>query len=152
MQLDQKFLILIMSLVMFFLASYMLVTGSDYLMVGIDPYDRLPLGTPITWFGLVSLPLAVYYGSRLIRQTQTRLYRVFRWMIFTAIVGAVLWLPIAYLLSGNLTFTFGNASGFQGSNMAMLIFWNYSFAIPVLAMGVLLGHVIYTSISRIRHR
>ena len=57
------------------------------------------------------------------------------------ILFGLFWIPISYLLAGNLSFTFSEKEGFQGGQSAMNCFWFFNYGIGVGTMFILLAHV-----------
>jgi hypothetical protein len=53
----------------------LLFTGAAILVRPLWGGSPVPLGTPITWAGLVALPLATYLGVRRFRQPPDKWYR-----------------------------------------------------------------------------
>ncbi|MDX1315189.1 MAG: hypothetical protein R3356_06780, partial [Eudoraea sp.] len=52
---------------------------------------------------------------------------VFALLLKILIILAVFWIPISYLLAGNLSNTFTEKAEFQGGQLAMKIFWFNSY-------------------------
>src|SRR6056297_3392645 len=105
----------------------LLVTGSNLLIIPLDNSKSIPFGTFITWTGMVSLPLTIYWGIKELRKPLSKLNRI-------------LWVPISYLLAGNLSFTFSEKETFQGGQIAMRWFWRLSYGIGI---GAILTLIIY---------
>lgn len=61
-------------------------------------------------------------------------------LIRMVIVLGILWVPIAYLLAGNLSFSFSEKESFQGSQEAMKWFWHLSYGIGIGAVTVLIAY------------
>ena len=51
---------------------------------------------------------------------------------------AILWMPISFLLAGNLSFSFSGSKEYQGGPTAARIFFAFSYGIAVLSIMVLL--------------
>jgi len=56
------------------------------------------------------------------------------------ILLAILWVPISYLLAGNIAFTFTESITFQGGQQAMKLFWYFIY---FLSLGPLFIVSIY---------
>ena len=113
------------------------VTGSSLLLVALDNNDSIPLGTFITWLGMVSLPMTIYSGIKELRNPTRKLSKILSPLLKFIIVLGILWVPLAYLLAGNLSFTFTEKTSFQGGQMAMKTFWILSYGIGIGALSVL---------------
>jgi len=50
------------SVVWTFIAIFLLTTGSDLLLIDIGYGSNFPLGTLVTWAGMISLPFAILLG------------------------------------------------------------------------------------------
>ena len=135
---------LLAALLVFILALILLFTGSPLLELEIlgDPY--LPAGTLITWFGMIALPAAIYWGIKEMRQPGSQITRFLSGLLKVLLILAILWAPICSLLAGNLAFNFSEVQGFQGGQTAMRMFWWYSYGLPVESLLLLL---IYWSTS-----
>ncbi len=116
----------------------LLVTTSPLLTVSLNTTNTIPLGTFITWLGMICLPLSIYWGIKELRKPSTKLYTYLAYILKTLVVLAMLWVPICYLLSGNLSFTFTEKDTFQGGQLAMKWFWRFSYSIAIGSILVLL--------------
>ncbi|SFR52348.1 hypothetical protein SAMN04490243_2581 [Robiginitalea myxolifaciens] len=131
--------LLIIAIVLFFL-----ITGSSVLMIALDEAGSLPLGTLLTWLGLIAVPLAIYWGNQSFRKPEKPAEIWFSRLLKFAIVLAILWVPLAYLLAGNLSFSFRGQEEFRGSDRASIWFWRLSYTTVILPVLILLSHWIYT--------
>jgi hypothetical protein len=132
---------LFVSLVIFGLSLYLLVTGSSVLMLSLSGSKNIPLGTFTTWLGMIALPLIFYFSSKGFREPQSKTARVFALLLKILIVLAILWVPISYLLAGNISNTFTEKAGFQGGQLAMEIFWinSYLTAAAPIVLAIAFG-------------
>ena len=121
----------------------LLLTGSSILNLAIDQEGRLPLGTLLTWLGFIALPLAIYWGSKSFRKPQKPVEKWLSRTLKFAIALAILWVPISYLLAGNLSFTFRGQEEFRGSDRASIWFWRLCYATVILPLVILLSLWIY---------
>ena len=115
------------------------------------PLDReqtIPLGTLITWAGMVSLPLTVYWGIEEFRKPSSKLNRVLSGILKMIVVLGILWVPISYLLAGNLSFSFSEKETFQGGQDAMKWFWRLSYGIGIAAVLIMLVYWISILIGK----
>lgn len=127
------------SMIVSIISLFLLVTGSSLLTLALDTADRIPLGTFITWAGMISLPLTLYWGCRELRNPTTTLNRILAGSLQVIIMLGVLWVPISYLLAGNLSFSFSEKETFRGGQIAMKWFWwlSYGICIGTLFIGII---------------
>ncbi|MEM9857464.1 MAG: hypothetical protein AAF843_08915 [Bacteroidota bacterium] len=118
----------------------LLVTGSPLLEITLNYNQSIPLGTFITWTGMISLPLTIYWGVKELRNPSSQLNRMLSGFLKIIIILGILWVPICYLLAGNLSFTFSNKETFQGGQVAMRWFWWLSYGIGIGALLILIVH------------
>lgn len=114
------------SLIVTFSIITLLVTGSSILMIALDDANSIPLGTFITWAGMITLPLTIYWGIKELRKPSSKLNKVLSRFLKIIIILGVLWVPISYLLAGNLSFSFSEKETFQGGQAAIRWFWRLS--------------------------
>lgn len=115
----------------------LLVMGSSILNMNLNKQNSIPLGTFITWAGMISLPLSVYWGINKLRIPQTSFERLLSIGIKVIILLGILWVPISYLLAGNLSFSFSERETFQGGQSAMRWFWRLSYGIGLGTIVIL---------------
>ncbi|GMN09508.1 hypothetical protein MTsPCn9_00360 [Croceitalea sp. MTPC9] len=128
------------SLIVTFSTIILLVTGSSLLMIAMDDANSIPLGTFITWAGMIALPLSVYWGIKELRKPSEKQNRILSGFIKIIIILGILWVPISYLLAGNLSFSFSEKETFQGGQDAMKWFWRLSYGIGI---GSILTIIVY---------
>jgi nitrate reductase NapE component len=132
------------ALVIFVTSLALLVTGSPLLNMTLSEALGLPLGTVLTWFGMMALVMMIWFGSKDLRQPATRRDRVYRRTWFVLLALAVLWPFVSYALAGNWSFSFRWQEGFRGSSRAADWFFRYSYAVvllPVLFALVRIAHL-----------
>lgn len=129
-----------------------LSSGSSILTIGLDKENTIPAGTFITWLGMIALPLSVFLGCEKLRRPDTVFQNILSGIIKTVIVLGLLWAPVYYLLAGNIAFVFTEKTTFQGGQLAMQLFWINSYAIPALAIAVLITYWISALVNRIRSK
>ncbi len=128
------------SLTVLTISAVLLVTSSPLLTVGLDKNDTIPLGTFITWAGLISLPLSIYLGISELRNPTGSLNKILSGMLKICIAGAILWVPVSYFLAGNISFTFAERETFRGGQTAMILFWRFTYGIGIGSILILLGY------------
>ena len=124
-------------LVVTFSTIILLVTGSSLLTMPLDSSNTIPLGTFITWAGMISLPLSIYWGVKELRIPTSRLNSILAKVLRLVIILAMLWVPLSYLLAGNLSFSFSEKETFQGGQTAMIWFWRLSYGIGTGAVLII---------------
>jgi bacteriorhodopsin len=112
----------------------LLVTGSSLLTIALNSDETIPFGTLITWTGMISLPLTIYWGIKELRKPSRKLNRILSVFLKIIIVLGILWVPISYLLAGNLSSSFSEKETFQGGQDAMRWFWRLSYGIGIGAI------------------
>lgn len=128
------------SLIVFIGTGFLLLTGSSVLTISLSRSTNIPLGTFTTWAGIASLPLALYFGIRKLREPTSIKDRFLAYILKILIGLAILWMPICYLLAGNISFSFTEKAEFQGGQLAMQIFWYFSYFV---AAGPIILFLIY---------
>ncbi|MCO4823050.1 MAG: hypothetical protein KC469_13350 [Flavobacteriaceae bacterium] len=126
------------ALILTLIVIILLVIGSSLLSLALDREESIPFGTLITWTGMISLPLAIYWGIKELRQPSRELNRILSRFIKIIIILGILWVPISYLLAGNLSFSFSEKETFQGGQDAMKWFWRLSYGIGIGAIFILI--------------
>jgi hypothetical protein len=140
----------ILSLGIFILSLYLLATASPALNYPLGKDDTLPLGNFITWVGLIALPMALYWGVGQLRTPGDGLYKILSSAVKALIFLSILWLPISYMLAGNMNFNFGEVDAFQGGQLAMKLFWGLSMGIPLSVLLLFLLHILIRLIRTFR--
>jgi hypothetical protein len=130
----------IITLILTLISLSLLISGSSVLTMPLDREGTIPLGTLITWAGMISLPATVYWGIGALRKPTGKVNRLLSGFLKIILLLGVLWVPISYFLAGNLSFSFSEKESFQGGQQAMQWFWRLSYAIPI---GTFLTLVLY---------
>jgi hypothetical protein len=130
-------------------AVLLLITGSKLLVVPVCERHHLPLGTIITWLGLVALPLSILASSENLWNKRS----FGKWYAFAlklCITLSLCWGFISYLLSGKWNFTFsGSSPTYVGSGEAGEHFWMITYTIAALPLFVGLLFSVHLLVSRI---
>ncbi|MDY2587955.1 hypothetical protein [Winogradskyella aquimaris] len=66
---------IIISLLSILTVIALLVTGSSLLTLALFKDNAIPLGTFITWTGMFSLPLTIYWGIKALRKPTNKLQK-----------------------------------------------------------------------------
>jgi len=131
----QRRVAVIMALGIIVCGAYLLATVSPWLLVEPAGLPGLPLGTLITWAGIVSLPMASLLGFHRFLNRDSRLAKISKSLMICLLVLSVSWGFVAYGLAGNWAFNFSNQTdAFQGSIAAGEIFWAYSKLIVAMTL------------------
>lgn len=128
------------SLAVFIASLTLLVTGSSLLDKSMSQTHNIPWGNLTTWLGMIALPLSVYWGSNKLRRPDTGFRKYLFLLLKGLIILGILWVPISYLLAGNVAFNFSSTEGFQGGQSAMRWFWRLSYGIPIASLIVVFAH------------
>jgi len=115
----------------------LLVTGSPLLTISLNREKMIPFGTLITWAGMVALPFSIFWGVKELRKPSNQINRILSGFLKIVILLGILWVPISYLLAGNLSFTFTEKATFQGGQLAMRWFWILSYGIGIGSMLII---------------
>ena len=135
-------ILFISSLLVFLIVAFLLFTGSSVLLVALSEDPYFPLGTLITWLGLIALPMSIYWGVKNFRAPKRRIHKFLSNLLKLTILLAILWVPISYGLAGNWSNTFTESATFQGGQLAMKLFWYFSYGIPIASIAVMIIHFI----------
>ena len=119
------------ALILTLITIILLITGSSLLTMALGSNKSIPFGTLITWVGMISLPLTIYWGIKELRKPSGKLNKILSRFLKIIIILGILWVPISYLLSGNLSFSFSEIETFQGGQTAMKWFWRLSYGIGI---------------------
>ena len=118
----------------------LLAAGSSLLTIALDKDESIPVGTLMTWMGMISLPLTIYWGIKELRKPSSKLNSILSGLLKIIITLGILWVPLSYLLAGNLSFSFSEKETFQGGQDAMKWFWRLSYGNGI---GAILTITIY---------
>ncbi len=141
-------LLFILALIVFIVTLILLITGSNLLLISLSSTQNIPSGTFITWFGLIALPASILLGTNRLYFPKNSLDRLFKKLILLPLILAILWVPISYLLAGNLSNTFSEKAVFQGGQDAMKLFWIFTYSIPILSLGLYLLYGIFSAFRK----
>ena len=139
---------LIVSLVVFCAASYLLVTASPVLLHPISDSLGMPWGTLITWFGLLSLPALVFFMFPGALKATTPIQRILKGLWLLSLVLALVWPLVSFYLAGNWSNSFKPQEEFRGSTRASVYFWNLVKVTALLPLGVFFGFLLDRFLGR----
>lgn len=125
------------------ITAVLLATGSEILVKSFFNLS-VPLGTFITWIGIIAFNYLLFSVQRKIKNpvSQAAFYRLF---MKAFLLIAFLWGFVSYALAGNWSFTFEPSETFRGSNEAARFFWYYSYAVvlsPIILLLILTIHIL----------
>jgi hypothetical protein len=140
--------ILLLSVLTVSLVASLLISGSSLLTVPFIEDVDMPVGTILTWFGLICLSTAFLASSEPLWQRRG----FSRWYAYALIICLVLstfWGLSSFSQSGKWNFTFSRSSPtFVGSAEAGKIFWMISkttASAPILIYLVYRAHRLFSS-------
>jgi len=116
----------------------LIVTGSPILNRPLNDNSTFPLGTFISWIGIIALTLTVYFAFIRILGSKSSKYRILRFVFKSIIVLASIWGFIGFILADNWAFTFQNHDKFRGSIDASRYFWIYTASLVLLPIIIIL--------------
>ena len=120
---------------------FLVVTGSPILNKPFIKDSTLPLGTLISWIGIIALTLTIYCIFNKIHSYNSKNHKILRYVFKGIISLASIWGFIGFLFANNWAFTFQNHDKFRGSIYASLFFWIYTATLvlfPILLIIILL--------------
>lgn len=126
------------SLTILIITLVLIVSGSSLLSLTLDQNESIPLGTFITWFGIISLHLSIYLSLNRPKNLSKTILKKLMPILKSLLILAILWMPICYLLAGNLSFTFTDKIEFQGGQLAMKWFWRFTYGIVIAPIIILI--------------
>lgn len=138
------------SLVVLLLTIFLLVTGSSVLTIPLDENNTIPLGTFITWAGIISFPIIIYTGIKELREPTGVFYKYLSNILKIVLVLAILWVPICYLLAGNISFSFAEKESFQGGQLAMKWFWRFSYGVGIGPIAIVMIHWVLLLVKKMK--
>ncbi|WP_224484037.1 hypothetical protein [Robertkochia aurantiaca] len=133
------------------LTLFLLATGSSLLTISLNDSGTIPLGTFITWAGMIGLSLTIYSGIRDLREPAAGIHKILALLLRFVLVLAILWVPLSYLLAGNLSFSFSQTTAFQGGQTAWKLFRYLSSIIGVGPLIILLFYGVSLIFKRKRY-
>lgn len=143
----RKLILLALISVLIFCA-VLLASSSHWLLVPIDREGSMPLGTLVTWLGLIVWPTLVYMVFFKRMRGITSLKLVYKTFFPALIIIAVLWGPVSYLLAGNWAFNFTNAQDtYQGSSAASALFWKFSYTVAAMPLLMLIVYFVHMRLA-----
>lgn len=123
------------SLIILISCLFLILRGSPILNIPLIKEGTFPIGTLISWIGLISFNIAIYLIFNVIHKSNRSIDMIFRFAFRSIIILASLWGFIGFLLANNWAFTFENHVEFRGGIGASQYFWIYTASLvlfPVL--------------------
>ncbi|WP_019038496.1 hypothetical protein [Psychroflexus tropicus] len=74
--------------------------------MALDQAETIPLGTFMSWFGMIALPPSIYWGVKEFRQPTRKVTKYLSVLLKVILILGILWVPISYVLAGNLSISF----------------------------------------------
>jgi hypothetical protein len=103
--------------------------------------SAFPLGTIVSWIGLIALTSTIYLAFNKIDRASNSAHKKIRIAFAGIVILAFSWVLIGFLLAGNWAFTFQNHDEFRGSIEASRYFWIFTASLvllPVILFLILL--------------
>ncbi len=135
---NKRTLLLLISIILFVITLTLLVTGAEILTYPLLEKPYFPFGNLLTALGFVALPCIFFFGRKRFYEPLSKRDRIFARLFKFVIALSALWIPVSYLLAGNLSNSFGNSDSFQGSQAAGEVFWVYSYSLAALPIVLFL--------------
>jgi len=143
----------IIAFLVFIAAVLLMTSGEAFLSRPMFYFVPMPWGNWITWVGFIAFPLSIYYGFSAVRRPKKRFMGLMHILLKLNLILAILWVPISYLLAGNITNSFsGSATGFQGSPKASEVFWGFNIFLIFLPFSILSAVGIQTVINLLKSK
>jgi hypothetical protein len=117
---------------------FLIITGSPILNKPFIKDSTFPLGTVISWVGIIALTLVIYFIINKIYSSYSSNYKILRFIFKSIIILALLWGFIGFLLANNWAFIFQNHDKFRGSADASRYFWIYTATLVLLPILLIL--------------
>lgn len=130
-KIEMKKIPFFISLMLTLLVILIFIFCPHLLTFALDKNNSIPLGTFITWLGFISYTLTFYFGIKRLQSPKKSHEKVLAYVLKSIIFLAILWIPISYLLAGNMTFTFTESITFQGGQQAMKLFWYFIYFLTI---------------------
>ena len=137
----KKHFLLIQCVLVFFFALISLALGAEYLYLPLVKKPFFPFGNLLTAMGYIAFSSIFYFLFIMKVSGKTELRKLFSKLFKYNIILSFFWMPIGYILSGNLSTSFGRSDSFQGSAFAGEIYWIFNYTllgIPFLLLFVFL--------------
>ena len=146
-------LALIVPLIIFATASVLLISASPLLTYNLSKKSFFPLGTIITWVGIISLPTFIFLAISGFRKPNNILEKIFKWIFLNLIAISSVWGILGFVLAKNWSFTFSNtAEGFRGGTAAGYWFWNLTYILVLLPVLITIIYFLFSLFKRILQR
>ncbi|WP_163714370.1 hypothetical protein [Mangrovibacterium lignilyticum] len=126
------------SSVIFISCLLLVATGSPILGNPVLKDSTFPIGTIISWAGLIALLNTTYLVFNKNGYSHQSSFRLLRLAFQSMLILASAWGLIGFLLAGNWAFTFQNQDEFRGSIEASQYFVAYTVAIVLVPVFLLL--------------
>ena len=126
------------SSIIFMACLLLIVTGSPILSKPVQQDSAFPIGTIISWAGLVALVNTTYLVFNKISHSYQSNFKLLRFAFRSLLILASTWGLAGFLFAGNWAFTFQNQDEFRGSIEASQYFLGYTATIVLFPVFLLL--------------
>lgn len=121
----------------------------EVLLISIIKSTYLPLGTFITWIGLISYVSFFYYLHQLRMISKLAVLKIIGKLFTSLRFISYFWGFIAYLLAANWSMTFyGSISVFRGSYDASLYYWGVIYGLLIIPVLLFFISLIVNRLNR----
>lgn len=116
-------------------ATIPMIMGAKILLYPLVKEPYFPFGNLLTAIGLIGFSGMFYFGIYSLYFPLSKREKIFSKLIKIAVALSILWIPVGYLLSGNLSNSF-NGTDLIGSVPKSTLFWIYTYGIIVFPIVV----------------
>lgn len=134
------------SIVVFLICLLFVLSGAPLLSKSIS--GDLVFGTLVTWLGVIALPLSILTGFSKLYKPIIKRDKNYSLIFKFLLLLAVIWGFISYGLAGNWSFRFNETRVFFGEIENSTLFWNYTYAIIVLPILLLVIYRIQVKLTK----
>lgn len=93
--------------------------------------------------------LTFYYGFNGLNKPQNKIEKILSITLKIFLIFSILWLPISYMLAGNISFNFTETTSFQGGQTAMKYFWIFCYILLIAPLLISSIHSILKLFKRV---
>lgn len=102
-----------------------------------------PIGNILLWPMVVAYPMSIFFGFKSLLNPKNEIEIVFSRIIKSLILLCLLWMPINYLIAGNLSFNFNGTYYVFAKISKQDIFWDYNYFIAGAPFSFLVLYSLY---------
>jgi hypothetical protein len=106
--------------------------------------EEAPIGNLLLWPTIIAYPASIYFGFKSLRKPKNEIEIIFSGIIKSLIILCILWFPINFLLTGNLSFNWYETTNVIGNLTGSDIMWDYNYFIG----GAPFSFILFYGVSR----